>query len=144
MPSLVTLSLPLTALYSGAVGMLFALLSLRAAFYRGSKGRNYYYGDHNTPKAPRLQGIVHSQTNLAEYYAAFFLLFAVLEFNKTVGSTTLHGLGIWFLLARISHALQLSIPDSCPLIFRAFGFLSTFGAIIVASMLNIVYGIHRI
>ena len=59
MPSLVTLSLPLTALYSGAVGMLFALLSLRAAFYRGSKGRKYYYGDHNTPKAPRLQGIVH-------------------------------------------------------------------------------------
>ena len=40
--------------------------------------------------------VSQSQTNLAEYYAAFFLLFAVLEFNKTVGSTVLNGLGIWY------------------------------------------------
>jgi hypothetical protein len=41
-------------------------------------------------------GSAQAQGNLAEYYAAFFVLFAVLEFNKVVGSTTLNGLGIWY------------------------------------------------
>lgn len=143
MSSLPTVSLPLTALYAGAGGILFALLSLRAFIYRASKGPKAFFGDQNSPNAPHLQGIVRSQTNLAEYYAAFFLLFAVLEFNKTVGSTVLNGLGIWFLLARMSHALQLSSPDSCPIIFRAFGFLSTFATIAIVSFLNVVYGFQN-
>ena len=41
-------------------------------------------------------GSAQAQGNLAEYYGAFFVLFAVLEFNKVVGSTTLNGLGIWY------------------------------------------------
>jgi len=41
-------------------------------------------------------GSAQAQGNLAEYYAAFFVLFAVLEFNKVVGSTMLNGLGIWY------------------------------------------------
>ena len=53
-----TVSLPLTALYSGAVGILFALLSLRAFLYRGSKGSKAYFGDQNIPSAPKLQSVV--------------------------------------------------------------------------------------
>ena len=56
--SLPTVNLPLTALYSGAVGVLFALLSLRAFLYRGSKGAKAYFGDQNIPAAPKLQSVV--------------------------------------------------------------------------------------
>ena len=43
-------------------------------------------------------GSAQAQGNLAEYYAAFFVLFAVLEFNKVVGSTLLNGLGTWYVV----------------------------------------------
>ena len=38
--------------------------------------------------------ILQSQANLAEYYGAFFLLFAILEFNQNASTTMLHGLGL--------------------------------------------------
>ena len=37
---------------------------------------------------------LQSQANLAEYYAAFFVLFAILEFNQNASTTILHGLGL--------------------------------------------------
>ena len=43
-------------------------------------------------------GSAQAQGNLAEYYAAFFVLFAVLEFNKVVGNAMLNGLGIWYVV----------------------------------------------
>ncbi|DBA98720.1 hypothetical protein WJX77_001212 [Trebouxia sp. C0004] len=142
--SLPTVSLPLTALYSGAVGVLFALLSLRTFLYRGSKGAKAYFGDQNIPAAPKLQSVVRAQGNLAEYYAAFFVLFAVLEFNKVIGSTVLNGLGICFFLARLSHAFYMFSPDSIPPIpFRAFGFVGSFAPIAVASLYNVVYGFQN-
>ncbi len=76
--SLPTVSLPLTALYSGAVGVLFALLSLRAFLYRGSKGAKAYFGDQNIPAAPKLQSVVrvrgtHSENRSACMLHASFL-----------------------------------------------------------------------
>ena len=76
--SLPTVSLPLTALYSGAVGVLFALLSLRAFLYRGSKGSKAYFGDQNIPAAPKLQSVVrvkgtHSENRSACMLHASFL-----------------------------------------------------------------------
>lgn len=76
--SLPTVSLPLTALYSGAVGVLFALLSLRAVLYRGSKGAKAYFGDQNIPAAPKLQSVVrvrgtHSENRSACMLHAIFL-----------------------------------------------------------------------
>ncbi len=44
-------------------------------------------------------GSAQAQGNLAEYYAAFFVLFAVLEFNKVVGTTVLNGLGTWYVVS---------------------------------------------
>ena len=119
MVALPTTSLPLTAFYSGAVGILFALLSFRAFSYRLAKGPKAFFGDKNIPEAPKLQGIVRvnrvacvlsyscfehqlqhpwsglqSQGNLAEFYAAFFLLFAILEFNKNASTALLNFLGL--------------------------------------------------
>ena len=51
-------SLPLTALYSGAGGILFAMLSLRVFVYRATKGSKAFFGDQNIPAAPMLQSIV--------------------------------------------------------------------------------------
>ena len=56
--SIPTGRLPLTALYSGAGGILFAVLSLRVFIYRASKGSKAFFGDQNIPAAPKLQGIV--------------------------------------------------------------------------------------
>ena len=58
MSSFPTISLPLTALYAGLVGILFALLSLRTFAYRAAKGPKAFFGDKNIPQAPSLQGIV--------------------------------------------------------------------------------------
>ena len=56
--SIPTGSLPVTALYSGAGGILFATLSLRVFIYRLSKGSKAFFGDQNIPAAPKLQSIV--------------------------------------------------------------------------------------
>ena len=56
--NLPTVSLPLTALYAGAVGVLFAILSFRTFWYRLQKGPKAFFGDQNSPTAPKLQGIV--------------------------------------------------------------------------------------
>ena len=48
-----------------------------------------------------------------------------------------------FLTARVSHAIQLSSPDSAPVLLRAFGFLGTFASILTASLLNVTYAIHN-
>ena len=49
---------------------------------------------------------LQSQSNLAEYYAAFFLLFAVLEFNKSASSTILNGLGLLYVYADLASQMH--------------------------------------
>ncbi|KAL0018646.1 hypothetical protein WJX79_006456 [Trebouxia sp. C0005] len=56
-------------------------------------------------------GVVRAHGNLAEYYAAFFLLLAILECNEAADSKVLNCLGTGFVLARVSHAYQLSAPE---------------------------------
>ena len=58
---------------------------------------------------PNLQTCaLQSQGNLAECYAAFFLLFAVLEFNQSISSVPMNGLGTWYALC--SHqAISLNL-----------------------------------
>ncbi|DBA65489.1 TPA: hypothetical protein ACH3X2_003198 [Trebouxia sp. C0005] len=88
--------LPLTALYSGAVGILFVLLSLRVTVYRAVTARKRYV--ETAVVQPQLgvankSGVVRAHVNLAEYYAAFFLLLAILECNEAADSKVLNCLG---------------------------------------------------
>ena len=43
----------------------------------------------------------------------------------------------------MSHAIQLSSPETAPLPLRAFGFVGTFASIGAASLLNVLYGLHN-
>ncbi len=82
---------------------------------------------------------LQAQGNLAEYLPVFLILLGLLELNKGLSSYFLHLIGIVFTVARVSHAAQLSLPDSVPKKCRELGFLSTAGVLGLLGLLNI-YG----
>lgn len=82
--------------------------------------------------------LIQAQGNLAEYLPVFLILFGLLELNHGLSSYFLHLIGIAFLVARVSHAAQLSLPDSVPKQCREFGFLATAGILSVLGVFNLI------
>ncbi|DBA92569.1 hypothetical protein WJX77_008741 [Trebouxia sp. C0004] len=126
-------TLPVTALYAGLLSILFAYLALRVGLTRASNG--VMHGDGGKQDIVRK---ARAQGNLAEYLPIFLILLALLELNKGLSSYFLHLLGIVFTVARISHAAQLSFPDSFPKQCREFGFLATASILSILGVLNLI------
>ena len=154
-------TLPVTALYAGLLSIIFAYLALRVGLTRASNG--VMHGDGGKQdmvrkarvsvlladtvsmhdlghrvRFTRLFVFVQAQGNLAEYLPVFLILLALLELNKGLSSYFLHLLGIVFTVARISHAAQLSFPDSFPKQCREFGFLATAAILSTLGLLNLI------
>ena len=91
--SIPTDSLPLTALYSGAGGILLAMLSMRVFIYRATKGSKAFFGDQNIPAAPKLQSIVRVRLRSCLRYVSLLDLSAQQELAITSYSAVPSQLG---------------------------------------------------
>lgn len=93
---------PITALWTGLLGLLMLALALRVV--RARQTENIIFGDGgNVIMLQRIR--VHA--NFVEYVPMGLLLLLVLELNG-VGAAWLHALGASLFVARLLHAFGLS------------------------------------
>lgn len=93
---------PITALWTGLLGLLMLALALRVV--RARQTENIIFGDGgNVIMLQRIR--VHA--NFVEYVPMGLLLLLVLELNGA-GATWLHALGASLFIARLLHAFGLS------------------------------------
>ena len=121
---------PITALYAAILALLVVALAfpiIRLRFrYRVGLGDG---GKEDLQRAVRAHG------NAVEYIPLFLILLALLEANQG-GTNLLHGLGIAFVLARLSHAWGIhGSAGTSP--GRFIGTVTTFSVIIVLAVANI-------
>ena len=124
------MTLTVTPLYAGLIGLLFIYLSLRVIkVRRGAKISHGDGGDGALAKRIRVQG------NCAEY-APFALLLLALAELQGAPLWLVHVLGLMILAGRVIHAYGLG---SSPQImnFRVGGMLLTLIMIVCTSLLNI-------
>jgi len=93
---------PVTALYAALLALLYAMLSLKIAFFR--KNQRVDLGDGGDKNAARL---IRAHGNASEYIPLVLVLMGVYELND--GSVLiLHGAGALFFIARVLHASGLT------------------------------------
>lgn len=125
------MSLPITGLYAGLLGLILLWLSLRVILVVRGKGE-LNYGDGGNPD---FVTIVRGQGNFVEYVPLILILMAIDELGG-VSSAWLHTMGAALVLGRIMHPLGLrTTPGIVPL--RFVGTLLTFLVLLVASLLAI-------
>lgn len=97
---------PITALYTVLLGVVFFVLDFRVGALRGKTGISIYDGGH------RELGLeIRRQGNFTEHVPYALILIAVLELNGAPGML-LHGLGVVLLAARIAHPIGLDAEDA--------------------------------
>ena len=96
------MTLDITALYAGLLGVLFWLLSARVMWWRFSTG--VVVGDENDPSKT---GMIRAHANFFEYVPICLILLALLELSA-LSSLWLHLIGGGLLMARVLHAIGMS------------------------------------
>jgi uncharacterized membrane protein YecN with MAPEG domain len=121
------MTLTITPIYAGLVGLLLVTLSFRVIFRRRSAGVTIGDGaDKDLTKRIRVQA------NCAEYAPIGILLLAISELQGAP-VWSLHALGVALIAGRAIHAVGLgSTPQIIPL--RKLGMLLTFVMIAAASL----------
>ena len=124
------MSLSITPLYAGVLGLLFAGLSLRVVrarqTFRVTLGDG---GNRILMRRLRVQG------NFAEYVPMVLLLMALAEVHGGIPAWALHGLGIVLLAGRAIHAYGVS-QEPETITVRIFGMALTMTALITAALVN--------
>ena len=124
------MTLPITTLYAGLLGLLMALLSIRVPLRRGAL--NVPFGDGGDEA---LATRIRAFGNFIEYVPMLLLLLALLELGG-LSAGRLHALGSTLLAARALHALayrgrlQLSLPEK---LGRGVAAMSTWAALVFAA-----------
>ena len=116
----------ITALYAGALALLFVLLSVRVIAVR-QKAR-VALGDGGDALLARR---IRVQANFAEYVPLALILVGLCESLAAPG-LLVHGLGLALLLGRASHAWGMSQAEEV-LAFRSVGMVLTFGVLLVGA-----------
>ena len=122
------MSLMITGLYAGLLGVLGAVLALHAGTGRLKNNVSLGTGDDT-----ELLVRVRRHGNFIEYVPLALVLILLLELNGT-GSVTLHILGLMLLVGRIMHPLGLGMDNmNHPL--RFIGTLLTMAVLVAASVM---------
>jgi hypothetical protein len=128
------MTLAITPLYAGLIGLLFVVLSLRVSTRRiAAKVTSGDGGDKILFKRIRVQG------NCAEYAPIGLLLLAMAEIQGAP-IWVVHLLGLMLLAGRVMHAVGYgSTPQIIPL--RRIGMMLTFLMLLLASLANVGHAI---
>ena len=124
-------TLSVTALYAGLLGLMSIVLALGAGRLRGST--KISVGDGGDPD---LLLAMRRHGNFTEYVPLALILIGILEVNG-VSTVALHALGAGLLATRIAHATGLRV-DTMEGVGRAAGAVGTMLVILVASIWSIV------
>jgi uncharacterized protein len=120
-------ALPATLITAGALGIVYFILCLRVVLRR-FPGR-ISMGDGGDQD---LQERIRAHANFAEYVPILLILMAGIELTAGHHSPYLWGSGGLLVLARIAHAIGMSRPS--PNMFRAFGWMASWGLILAFSL----------
>jgi uncharacterized membrane protein YecN with MAPEG domain len=124
------MTLAITPLYAGLIGVLFVILSLRVSKRRISAKVTSGDGDDKA-----LFKRIRVQANCAEYAPIGLLLLAMAELQGAP-VWVVHLLGLMLLAGRIMHAVGFgSTPQIVPL--RRIGMMITYLMLLLASLANI-------
>lgn len=128
------MTLAITPLYGGLIGLLLVALSARVIFRRRAASVSVGDGDDKD-----LRKRIRVQANCAEYAPLGLILLAMAELQGAPG-WVVHLLGVMLLAGRMLHAYGFgSTPQIIPL--RQLGMLLTFLMIILAALANIGHSI---
>ncbi len=124
------MTLAITPLYAGLIGVLFVILSLRVSTRRMSAKVTSGDGDDKA-----LFKRIRVQANCAEYAPIGLLLLAMVEVQGAPG-WGVHLLGLMLLAGRLMHAVGYgSTPQIVP--FRRIGMMLTYLMLLLTSLANI-------
>ncbi len=124
------MTLTITPLYGGLIGLLLVTLSLRVIGLRRSAKVSVGDGEDKD-----LRKRIRVQANCAEYAPLGLILLAMAELQGAPG-WVVHLLGLMLVLGRMAHAYGFgSTPQIIPL--RVGGMLVTFAMLILAALANI-------
>lgn len=121
------MSLAVTALYAGALGVLFVGLSLNVIRVRRIENVNL-----GSQGKPRLGRAIRAHANFAEYVPLVLLLMGIAELSETP-VWRLHLMGSGLLIGRFVHAYCFALTDG-HLLSRVVGIALTFAALIAATV----------
>ncbi len=126
------MSVTVTGLYAGTLGIVFFVLSMRVISNRVRAQVNLLDGgDQALTRAMRVHG------NFSEYVPFALLLMALAEIQGGSG-LLMHGLGTVLIVCRLCHAYAITATTGQNP-FRLIGFVGTFGVIFIAGG----YSIYR-
>ena len=124
------MSLAITPLYGGLIGLLLVFLSARVIFRRRSAKVSVGDGEDKD-----LRKRMRVQANCAEYAPIGLILLAMAEVQGAQG-WVVHLLGLMLLAGRLAHAYGFgATPQIMPM--RQLGMILTFLTLILASLANI-------
>lgn len=126
------MSLPITALYTGLLSVLFVVLSVWVVSQRIKNRVPIGAGN-----VPALERAIRVHANFVEYVPLALLLLMLCEINQGAPSM-LHSYGIALIIARLSHVLGLSMTTR-PNPGRFIGTLLTWMIILGLATINILY-----
>ena len=124
------MSLAITPIYAGLIGLLFIWLSIRVIGTRRSAKVSVGDGENR-----ELVKRMRTQANCAEYAPIALILLAMAELQGAPG-WVMHLLGLALLAGRLAHAIGFGrTPQIIPL--RKIGMMLTFAVIAIAALANI-------
>jgi uncharacterized membrane protein YecN with MAPEG domain len=126
------MSLPITALYTGLLSILFIVLSVVVVSLRVKHRVTI-----GTGNVPALERAIRIHANFAEYVPLALLLLMLCEINQGAPHM-LHSYGVALVFARLSHILGLSMT-SRPNPGRFIGATLTWLIILGLATINILY-----
>lgn len=119
--------LPVTALYAGALGLLFLSLAIVVIRRRGSE--KIGLGDGGNLSLTRA---IRGHGNFAEYVPLILILLAISELNG-MAVWQLHLIGGLLLLGRLLHGYCFALTDSS-MPARVGGMILTFAALVIGAL----------
>ena len=123
---------PITAFYSGLLGITFLYLSILVVQRRrATKTSLGDGGDHH------FLGVIRAHGNFAEYVPLTLILMLVAELNHA-NYWLLHAVGVSLLIGRNIHAYGLRHHTGASW-QRIYGMLLTFGSLLAVSIQNILF-----
>jgi len=127
------MTLLITPIYAGLLGLLFLQLSFKAINKRTANKIGIGTGENI-----ELLRAVRVHANFAEYTPLILLMLAFAEING-LPAASIHGMGVLLLVGRVMHALGLSKePDIVPLRFT--GMILTFLSLLGTSLACLYVG----
>ena len=128
------MSLTITPLYGGLIGLLLVALSVRVILRR--RAARVSVGDGEDKD---LRKRMRTQANCAEYAPIGLILLAMAELQGAPG-WVVHLLGLMLLIGRLAHAYGFGVtPQIIPL--RQLGMVLTFLMLILTALANIGHAI---